>query len=158
MSKSRDPNSDKDSITVHGSVSNAALVAGRDNAVEVSIELERPLPPPESVDIHAVLATIAATLRQLASPPPGSAVTAGGRGPAPNAARIEHALVEAEQEVEQPAPDRKEVGRSLDRALEYAKAANGFADAWIKLEPHVLAAASWLGVHGLALLRTVGLS
>jgi hypothetical protein len=151
MPKSRAPSSDTSSVTVQGPVTNAAIIAGKNNVARVSVRVERPLPAPESVDIRAALAEITAALRQLARPSPGEE-------PAAHAKKIDHAMDEAREEAEKPEPDRREVGRALDRALEYAKAANGFADAWVKLEPHVLAAASWLGEHGHALLRTLGLT
>jgi hypothetical protein len=155
MAKSRTPSSDANSIHIQGSVTNAAIVAGRNNVTRITVKSEKPLPAPESVDIRAALVEIAETLRHLASPPGAGGA---GRDHNPNAAKIEHALEEAEEEIKKPDPDRKEVGRALDRALEYAKAGAGFADAWTKLEPHVLATASWLGEHGLALLRTLGLT
>jgi hypothetical protein len=157
MSKPRRPSSDANKITVHGSVSNAALVAGHDNAVEVRVKLGKPLPSPESVDIRAALATIATTLRQLASSS-GQELQSRELGAGSRTSKIEHALAEAEEEVEKPEPDRREVGKALDRALGYARAATGFADALTKLEPQFLAAVSWLGEHGVALLRTVGLA
>ncbi|NEP16647.1 MAG: hypothetical protein F6J97_07025 [Leptolyngbya sp. SIO4C1] len=100
------------------------------------------LPEPERVDILAELAALREILTQLESP---------------DQRKINNALEDAEAELEKPEPDKDEVGQALDRALNYAEKANGFAEAIDQLRPHVEQAAGWLGKHWHKILAVVGL-
>lgn len=101
------------------------------------------LTEPESVNIQAELAALKAVLSQLDTP---------------DRRKIENAMSDAEEELKKSDPDKDEVGQALDRALNYATKANGFAEAIDKLRPHVEKAAAWLGQNWHKILAVVGLT
>ncbi|NJO61997.1 MAG: CHAT domain-containing protein, partial [Richelia sp. RM2_1_2] len=51
-----------------------------------------------------------------------------------------------------------EVGEALNRALKYAKKAEGFASVVEKLQPHLAKTTAWLGDNWHKLLGFVGLT
>lgn len=59
--------------------------------------------------------------------------------------KIDNALEEAEAEAAGPHPDHEEVSKSLTRALEYAKKAQGFAQVAAESKPHLMKVVAWLG-------------
>jgi hypothetical protein len=130
---------DSNAVTIQGSVTGGAVVAGSHNTVSVTYS-QAALPPPESVDIKAALAAIEAALATMASP---------------DQKKITNAMTEAKDEADKPAVDKAEVGKALERALEYAQKAAGFAAILEKIQPHVLGAASWLGAHGQLILKAI---
>ncbi|MGD1859273.1 MAG: hypothetical protein ACFB0E_04800 [Leptolyngbyaceae cyanobacterium] len=138
---SQSPNSDR-SVQIGGSVTGSAVVTGDSNTVSVQFQ-PATLPEPQAVDIKAELAALKAVLIQLQSE---------------DQRKINNALEDAEIELEKPEPDKDEVSQALDRALNYAEKATGFAAAIDNLRPHVEAAAGWLGKHGYKLLPLVGLA
>lgn len=101
------------------------------------------LPPADSVDVRAELAALGDLLRQL---------------PTQEAKKIDRALEDAQDELEKPEPDRDEVGQALDRALNYAQKAEGFADTAAKIKGHITGVVAWLGDHWHKLLPMVGLT
>lgn len=131
--------SGKGAIAIGGSVKDSPIVAGDHNVVQMT---KTTLPPAENVDIRAELAALRAVLGVLATA---------------DAAKIGRALDDAEDEAGKAEPDKEEIGGALDRALEYAEKADGFATVTEKLVPRVKAIAAWLGEHGPRLLRFVGL-
>src|SRR4051812_45868427 len=98
---------ESNAVTIQGSVTGGAVVAGSRNTVTVTYT-KTALPPPESVDIKAALAAIQAALAALESP---------------HQTKINNAVSEAKDEADKPAPDKSEVGKALERALEYAQKA-----------------------------------
>ena len=132
----------KRSVNIGGDARNTVIVTGDRNTVTQTLKRVS-LPPAESVDIRAELAALRAALASLA---------------ASDARKIENAIGDAEDELQKPAPDKDEIGKSLDRAIGYAQKADGFATAAEKLVPHVVQVAGWLGSAGLALLRVFGLT
>lgn len=100
------------------------------------------LPPPEAVDIRAVLAALRTALAGLETP---------------DRRKIDNALGEAEEEAAKPAPDKAEIGKALDRALDYAKKAEGFVKVLDAVKPHVTAAVAWLGSQWHSILPAIGL-
>jgi hypothetical protein len=124
------------------SVTGGAIVTGDSNTVSVQFQ-PAALPQPESVDIQAELNALHELLLQLQ---------------APDQRKIENALDDAKEELKKPEPSKDEVGQALDRALNYAQKANGFAEAIDKLRPPVEKAAAWLGEHWYKLLPLVGLT
>lgn len=135
------PNQNR-SVSIGGSVTGSAIVTGDSNTVSVQFQ-QAALPQPESVNIQAELNALHELLSQLQSP---------------DKRKIENALDDAKEELKKPEPNKDEVGQALDRALNYAQKANGFAEALDKLRPHVEKAASWLGEHWYKLLPLVGLT
>lgn len=67
-------------------------------------------------------------------------------------------MSDAESEVLKVAPDKNEVGKALDRALEYASKTNSFAEKAEQLGPHLRNACSWLGEQWHNLLNITGSS
>lgn len=132
----------KRSVSIGRDARNTIIVTGDQNKVTQTFKRVS-VPPPESVDIEAELAALRAALALLA---------------APDARKIENAVGDAEDELQKPAPDKDEIGKALDRAIGYARKADGFATAAEKLVPHVVQIAGWLGSAGLALLRVFGLT
>jgi hypothetical protein len=130
---------DSNAVTIHGPVTGGAVVAGSHNTVTVSYS-QVALPPAESVDIKAALAAIEAALATMESP---------------DQKKIKNAMSEAKDEADKPTVDKAEVGKSLERALEYAQKAAGFAVILEKIQPHVLGAAAWLGAHGQLILKAL---
>jgi hypothetical protein len=101
------------------------------------------LPSADSIDLSKELAEIRVILDRI-----------GGE----HAAKMGRALDDAAEETEKAEPKKDEIGAAINRALEYAKKSNGFADEVGKLAPHVTNAVAWLGTNWQQLLSVVGLS
>jgi hypothetical protein len=101
------------------------------------------LPAPESVDIGREIEAIRQAL-------------AGLEGE--HRRRIDNALAEAAEEAGKPAPDRDEVGKALERALDYAKKTGDLAEQAERLAPHITNASAWLGRNWHRLLAFVGVA
>jgi hypothetical protein len=76
----------------------------------------------------------------------------------PDRRKIDNALSDAKDELQKPKPDKNEVGKAVERALDYAKKAEGFAKAAQTLTPHITNAVGWLGQNWHTLLQVVGLT
>jgi hypothetical protein len=116
------------SVSVGRDTIGSAIVTGDQNVVRT--EYGATLPPGSEVDLKAEVTALRELLTTLN---------------APDRAKLERALTDAEEEAAKPEPDRDEVGGALERAIKYAKQANGFAEQVGKLKPHLEAACSWLG-------------
>lgn len=140
MSVRDDPHQDR-SVHVGGSVSKSIIQTGdKGNA---SLRYERiSLPEPASVDMRAELSAIKEAILKLTTP---------------DSLKIKNALDEAEAELEKPQPDKNEVGKALERALDYAKMAEGFASTVEKLKTPITNAVAWLGNNWHKILGVVGL-
>lgn len=88
------------------------------------------LPPPERVDMRAELLALREVLTRLESP---------------ERRKIANALSDAEDALARPEPNKNEVGKALQRTLDYARKAAGFPRVMAVLQPHVASAAAWLG-------------
>lgn len=141
MTDTPQPSSDR-SVHIGGAASGNIIQTGDANTALLHYQ-QAALPAPERVDMHATLQALEAALAQLTSP---------------DRRKIDNALSEAKDELQQPKPDKNEVGKALERALDYAKKAEGFAKTTQTLAPLVTNAAAWLGEHWHTLLRTVGLT
>lgn len=141
MSASKPSNQNR-SVSIGGSMTNGAIITGDSNTASIQVQ-QAALPQLESVNIQAELIVLREVLAQLQ---------------APDQRKIERALEDAEEELKKPEPNKDEVGQALERALNYAQKANGFAEAINKLRPHVEKAAVWLGEHWHKLLPLVRLA
>jgi hypothetical protein len=130
------------SISIGRDVIGSLIQTGDNNIASVQFQ-QAALPEPESVNIQTELAALKAVLSRLDTP---------------DRRKIENAISDAEEELKKPDPDKDEVGQALDRALNYATKANGFAEAIDKLRPHVEKAAGWLGQNWHKILAVVGLT
>ncbi len=88
--------------------------------------------PGDVAEVRAELAQLRELLETLASP---------------HGKKIHNAMEEAEEELSNPEPNKDEVGKALDRALEYAGKADEFNTILDKLKPHVLSVSTWLGAN-----------
>ena len=127
------------SISVGGNVIDSVLQSGDRNTASLQFQ-QAALSQPENVDIQAELDALSKLLALLQSP---------------DQRKIENALCDATAELQKPEPNKDEVGQALDRAMNYAQKAEGFASAIDKLRPHVEKVAAWLGKNWYTLLAVV---
>lgn len=130
------------SVSIGGDATNNIIQTGDSNTASPQFT-QTTLPPAESVDLQAELAALRRILADLQ---------------APDQKKIERALDDAEEEIAKAEPDRNEIGTALERALDYAKKAEGFASTAEKLQKHVTNVVSWLGDNWYKLLAVVGLT
>ncbi len=130
------------SVTIGGNASRSQIIAGNGNVIHASYE-KTTLPPPESVNIVAELASLRSQLAMLDSP---------------DLKKIANALSDAEEELNKDEPERDEVGRAIERALGYAEKANNFAGIVENLVPQIKNIASWLGENWHKIISVVGLA
>lgn len=130
------------SVSIGGDATGNVIQTGDRNTASVQLT-QTTLPPAETVDVQAELAALRRILSELQGPDQG---------------KMERALDDAEEEIAKREPDRDEIGSALDRALTYAKKAEGFATTIEKLQGHVTSAVSWLGENWHKLLAVVGLT
>lgn len=123
------------SVVVGGSVQ-GNIVTGDSNTVTYQQEVAA-----DGIDIHAELASLQEALSSL--------TTIDGR-------KAQNALNEAALELENTPPDRDAVGSSLERALTFAKRAEGFAQVIELAKPSLSAIATWLGTHWDNILGSAG--
>lgn len=129
------------SVSIGGSVTGSAVQTGDSNIANIQFQPVS-LPAPESVDIRAELNALREAIALLESS---------------DRRKIENAFADASEEVNKPKPDKDEVGKALERALDYAKKAEGFASVIEKLKPHITKTSAWLGENWHKLLGVVGL-
>lgn len=117
------------SVRIGGDASGNVIVTGDRNVVSThNPHVE--LPTPESVDIQAAITALRDAL---------AAIESLDRN------KIANAMSDAEDELTKSEPNKDEVGQAVQRALSYAKSAEGFAKAVNTLKPHVNEVAGWLG-------------
>ena len=130
------------SVSVGGSVTGGAIITGDSSTANINFQ-QVSLPTPASVNIQAELNALREILTKLE--------TSDRR-------KIDNAFEDAQEELNKPQPDKDEVGQALDRALKYAKKAEGFASALEKLQPHLTKTTAWLGENWHKLLTLVNLT
>ncbi len=130
------------SVKVGGGVTGSVIQTGDRNQATVTYA-KTTLPAPEAVDIKHEIAALRGVLAEFA----------GG-----DKALIDHALGEVDLHLAKAEPEKDRVGQALERALDYASKADGFAEKIDKLAPHVKNAAAWLGRNWHKLLGFVGLA
>jgi len=130
------------SVSVGGDATGNVIQTGDHDTASLQLT-QTTLPPAETVDLQAEVAALRQILAGLQ---------------APDQKKIDRALDDAEEEIAKPEPDRDEIGIALDRALNYAKKAEGFAATAEKLRKHVTNTVSWLGDNWHKLLAAVGLT
>ncbi len=112
-----------------GNVTNSPLSTG-DNAFiqqfnQTSLQAE-------DVNIQQEVAGLREILSQLQTPDQG---------------KIDRALTDVEEETDKTEPDKSEVEKSIERAMDYAKKADGYAEVMEKLAVRLLPIAIWLGLN-----------
>ncbi len=134
---------DNRSVGVGNDVIGGVIVTGDRNTAKVSYQKTTNLPEPESVNIQAEFNALREIIEKLE--------TSDRR-------KIDNALEDAQEELNKPQPDKDEVGDALNRALKYAKKAEGFAGTIEKLQPRLSKITAWLGDNWHKLLGFVGLT
>lgn len=136
MSRSRGQNR---SISVGGSVTGSTMITGDGNISSVQYSSVSSATP--DVDIRGELKAMRQILAKLSSS---------------DSRKIDNAFADADEELDKPQPDKAEVGKALERAIDYASKALGFASVIEKLKPHLTKTVAWLGSDWHKLLRIVG--
>ncbi|MEO1373436.1 MAG: hypothetical protein AAFW70_03735 [Cyanobacteria bacterium J06635_10] len=134
------------SVSMGGSASitGGAIITGENSTANIKNQNQQvSLPAPESVNIQAEINALREIIGQLE--------TSDRR-------KIENAFEDAQEELNKPQPDKDEVGKPLERALEYAKKTAGFASAIAILQPHLSKNTGYLGDNWHQLLNLVGLT
>jgi TIR domain len=132
------------SINVGGDAIGNVMNTGDNNWITATVDpslTKTAQPPAHSVDINQELEHIRSLLKKVGS---------GDIG------KIGRALDDASEEARKSAPDKEEVGKAVDRALGYAKKADGFASTAAQLAPHLRNVVAWLGPNWRKLLSTLG--
>ncbi len=119
-------------INIGGGVGGQSVVIAGNNNVVVSKPVQTITAPGDVAEVRAELAELRELLETVASP---------------HQKKIHNAMDEAVEEMDNPEPDKDEVGKALDRALEYAGKADKFGSILDKLKPHVLSISAWLGTN-----------
>ena len=135
------PTSDR-SVNIGRDANGNVIQTGDRNVASVQYE-QTTLPPPESVDMRAELTALREVLARLDSPDCG---------------KIENAFADADEELSKPQPDKDEVGKALERALDYAQKTNQFTGIVEELTPRIVRATAWLGENWHKLLGLVGMA
>ncbi len=130
------------SVSIGGNAEGNIIQTGNQNVATISHQ-QVTLPPPDEVDMENELAVIRDMLAAL--------TLAEER-------KIANAFSDAEDELSKSEPDRDEIGRALERALDYARKTSEFATVVESLAPHVVSACGWLGKNWYKLLGVVGLA
>lgn len=120
-------------------VSGSVLNTGDNN--RISNATQQTLPPPETVDVKAELASLKELLLALKTA---------------DRNKLNNAVADATEEAAKPKPDKEEVAGALERVAKYAKQADDFGDHAEKIVPRLVALGSWLGTYGRPLLAMLG--
>lgn len=121
---------DNRSVTVGNDVTGGVIITGDSNTGKVNYQKNTNLPAPETVNIQAEINALREIIGQLETS---------------DRSKIENAFEDAQEELNKPQPDKNEIGEALNRALKYAKKAEGFPSAYAKLQPHLINITAWLG-------------
>lgn len=130
------------SVSIGGSVTGSAIQTGDYDIANINYQ-QVSLPAPETINIQAEINALREIIEKLETS---------------DRPKIDNAFEDAQEELNKPQPDKDEVGDALNRALKYAKKAEGFAGAIEKLQPHLSKITDWLGDNWHKLLGFVGLT
>lgn len=130
------------SVSVGNNVTGGAIITGDTSTANINFQ-QVSLPAPANINIEAEINALREILALLETP---------------DRRKIDNAFADAQEELNKAQPDRDEVGDGLNRALKYAKKAEGFASAIAKLQPHLTKITAWLGANWHELLNMVGLT
>ncbi len=130
------------SVSIGGSLTGSAIQAGDYDTANVNFQ-QVSLPPSTIINIQAEINALREIITRLESS---------------NYRKIKNAFEDAQEELNKAQPDKDEVGDALNRALKYAKKAEGFASAMDKLQPHLTKTITWLGEKWHKLLSLVNLT
>jgi succinate dehydrogenase/fumarate reductase flavoprotein subunit len=121
----------KSSVSIGGSVSQSAVVAGDRNEVRLTREVT-------SVALRVIDAErLTQTLREIRA--------LLERLDTENRGKILRALADVEEEAKKPKPDNEEVARALERVVKYAKTAHDIGEVVVELKQPLSIMADWVG-------------
>ncbi|AKG23223.1 CHAT domain-containing protein [Calothrix sp. 336/3] len=130
------------SVSVGNNVTGGAIITGNNSTANINFQ-QASLPAPASVNIEAEINNLLEIIAKLETP---------------DRRKIDNAFADVQEELNKPQPDRDEVGDALNRALKYAKKAEGFASTIGRLQPHLTKITAWLGADWHDLLSVIGLT
>lgn len=116
-------------ITVGGNVTNSTLSTGNNAFIQ---QFNQTSLQAEDVNIQQEVAGLREILSQLQTPDQG---------------KIDRALTDAEEETAKSEPDKSEVEKSIERAMNHAKKADGYVEVMEKLAVRLMPIAVWLGLN-----------
>jgi hypothetical protein len=134
----------KSSVSIGGSVSQSALVAGDRNEIWLTPETT---PHASRETDRAEITHAIRTLRELLEK-----LDTKDRG------KIQRALDDAEEEAQKPTPDKEEVAGALERVVKYAKTAHGIGEVVVELKRPLSIIAHWVGTTVPIAARLFGLA
>jgi hypothetical protein len=133
----------KNSVSVGGSVSQSAVVAGDQNKVQLTREVPVGLPSEMATEeIMQALQTLRELLERL---------DATDRG------KIVRALDDAQEEAQKPTPDKEEMAGAMERVVKYAKTAHGIGEVVVEIQRPLSIIAGWIGTTAPIAARLFGL-
>jgi len=133
----------KNSVSVGGSVSQSAVVAGDQNKVQLTREVTVGLPSEMATEeIMQALQTLRELLERL---------DATDRG------KIVRALDDAQEEAQKPTPDKEEMAGAMERVVKYAKTAHGIGEVVVEIQRPLSIIAGWIGTTAPIAARLFGL-
>lgn len=130
------------SVSIGRDAIGSAIPTGDNNITNINFQ-QVSLPAPASVNIQAEIKALREILANLKTS---------------DRHKIDNAFEDAQEELNNPQPDKDELGKALERALDYAKKAEGFASVIEKLQAHLTKATAWLGKNWHKLLSLVNLT
>ncbi|KAF7780966.1 hypothetical protein PRUB_a5384 [Pseudoalteromonas rubra] len=128
-------------IKVGGNANGAVINTGDHNQIYAAPNIT--MPEPQTVDIQQALSKLTTALGELGIAQPR---------------KLNNALEEAQEEIEQAQPDKAEVAESLARAAKIAKEAESFASHSEKLVERFTPVLGWLGPHATRVAEALGVA
>jgi hypothetical protein len=133
----------KNSVSVGGSVSQSAVVAGDQNKVQLTREVPVGLPSEMATEeIMQALQTLRELLERLDTTDRG---------------KIVRALDDAQEEAQKPTPDKEEMAGAMERVVKYAKTAHGIGEVVVEIQRPLSIIAGWIGTTAPIAARLFGL-
>jgi hypothetical protein len=133
----------KNLVSIGGSVSQSAVVAGDQNKVQLTREATSGAPG--EVDTEEIIRAIR-SLREVLEK-----LDTTDRG------KIVRALDDAQEEAQKPIPDKEEMAGALERVVKYAKTAHGIGEVVVELQRPLSIIAGWVGATAPIAARLFGL-
>lgn len=130
------------SVNIGGNATGVVIQTGDRNVASI-VFTQTTLPPPASVNIQSEFESLRSLLKSLSSPAQ---------------AKLIRALEDINDELANPDPNRDDIGDALERAINCAQKAAGFADSIDRLRTPISNIVAWLGNNWHKLLATVGMT
>jgi len=133
----------KNSVSIGGSVSQSAVVAGDQNKVQLTREVTVGQPSEMATEeIMQALQTLRELLERLDTTDRG---------------KIVRALDDAQEEAQKPTPDKEEMAGAMERVVKYAKTAHGIGEVVVEIQRPLSIIAGWIGTTAPIAARLFGL-